>query len=763
MSFINADDRLIYLKDEKSKYIFVNTAFEDFCQKSLCEITGPNGSDLADNELADIWGKRDLDVLRDKTPFVGETEWRNRVYRENRFPVELPNGYYGVGAYIEDITEISNSKQEQEKTLLRNSLLVDILTKTFDSTQEQLDYVLNESLELTESKFGYIYLYDEKTEVFTLNSWSKDVMDECMIMKKQTKYQLEKTGIWGEAVRQRKPIIDNDFRKPNALKKGYPEGHVILAKYMTIPVVIDGEIVAVVGLANKEDDYDDNDIYQVTALMTGVWNAKERREREIELEKANIELKENKDKLQLLLDSTAEAVYGIDNNGNCTFCNAGFLKMMGYNHQGELIGKNMHFQIHHSHKDGTPMPTNECRIFQAFIAGEGTYVDDEVLWRRDGTCFEAQYSSYPQYRDGKIIGAVVTFTDITERKKAENEIRYLSYHDPLTGLYNRMFFQEELKRIDVQRNLPISIIVGDVNGLKLTNDVFGHIAGDILLKTASAVFKRVCRGDDIIARMGGDEFIILLPKTTIKEAKGIIHRIKNEFSKENITAITGSISMGCDAKVSVDQDIVEAIKNAEDKMYLEKALNRKNVSNTFLNTITERLHAKSPREKEHSRNVSELSRKIGEALDLPDEEIRKLKEVGFLHNIGKIVLDESMLEETDPLADLETKKGKQHSVVGYRILNSFDDTVDLAEYVLAHHENWDGSGYPKGLRGEEIPKLARIIKVAGSFDLMTNRLRENAMNEEDAIKEIMKQAGTKFDPDIVRILPKIVLRGDDIL
>jgi len=104
---------------------------------------------------------------------------------------------------------------------------------------------------------------------------------------------------------------------------------------------------------------DDNDIYQVTALMTGVWNAKERREREIELEKANIELKENKDKLQLLLDSTAEAVYGIDNNGNCTFCNAGFLKMMGYNHQGELIGKNMHFQIHHSHKDGLLcLPTN---------------------------------------------------------------------------------------------------------------------------------------------------------------------------------------------------------------------------------------------------------------------------------------------------------------------------------------------------------------------------------------------------------------------
>ena len=110
------------------------------------------------------------------------------------------------------------------------------------------------------------------------------------------------------------------------------------------------------------------------------------------------------------------------------------------------------------------------------------HAKDEVFWRADGTSFAAEYYSYPQLKDGKVIGAVVTFMDITERKKAEEKIRYISFHDSLTGLYNRTFFEEELKRLDTERNLPISIIMGDMNGLKLTNDIFGHTAGDMLLK-----------------------------------------------------------------------------------------------------------------------------------------------------------------------------------------------------------------------------------------------------------------------------------------
>ena len=144
-------------------------------------------------------------------------------------------------------------------------------------------------------------------------------------------------------------------------------------------------------------------------------------------------------------------------------------------------------------------------------------------------------------------------------------------------------------------------------------------------------------------------------------------------------------------------------------------------------------------------------------MNLPDDEIRKLKEAGFLHDIGKIALGRKILKEIDTLTNQTSKQFQQHPVVGYRILNSFDNTLDLAIYVLAHHENWDGSGYPKGLRREEIPMLARILRIAGCFDSMTNKLRDNPISKKDAIREIQKQSGIKFDPKIVQALARVTL------
>lgn len=472
----------------------------------------------------------------------------------------------------------------------------------------------------------------------------------------------------------------------------------------------------------------------------------------LEKEKVNIKLKENQEKLQLILNSTAEAIYGMDIDGNCTFCNTSFLKLLGYNTSEELIGKNVHYQIHHSYKNGTPMSYEDCKIVRSLKLGEGAHEDDEVFWRSDGTSFDVEYNSYPQFKDGILTGAVVTFRDITERKKANEKIKYLSYHDSLTGLYNRMFFDEELKRLDNERNLPISIIMGDANGLKLTNDIFGHTTGDTLLKKVAETFKRVCRADDIISRTGGDEFIVLLPKTEAHDAEKIINRIKTELSKEQVLAIKGSISMGSYTKVSPEEDIYSIIDEAEEVMYYDKTLNRKTINTNLIKTIIETLHKNSPREEMHSKNVSELSVKIGEALKLSNEDIRILKDASYLHDIGKIVLDNEILNKKYyDLLEQDHKKLKQHSVVGYRILNSFDETLSLAEPVLSHHENWDGSGFPKGLEGNDIPRLSRIIAVAESYDSLTNHKDNNKMNKDDALNEIKKQSGLKLDPTIVEV------------
>ncbi|MHC1759470.1 MAG: diguanylate cyclase [Negativicutes bacterium] len=473
------------------------------------------------------------------------------------------------------------------------------------------------------------------------------------------------------------------------------------------------------------------------------------KERTAQHEAANNALEASKDQLRLILDSTAEAIYGIDLNGNCTFCNASCIKILGYNSQEELLGQNMHWKIHHSHRDGAVFPLEECKIFRAFMDGKGTHVDDEVLWRADGTYFEAEYFSYPQYKNGEIVGAVITFMDIRERKQADEEIRYLSYHDALTGLYNRMFYEEELKRMDTAKNLPISMIVGDVNGLKLTNDIFGHAAGDELLVKVAETLKAVCRTDDVVARVGGDEFVVLLPRTTAEDAAKVMTRIKNMLSTGQVTAIRGSLSMGVDTKLRVDQDIMDIMKDAEDKMYLDKTINRKSINASQIQKIIETLHRRSPAEEKHSYAVSDLCQKIGKAMGLQDEEIKRLKDAAFVHDIGKVVMDDKMINSEAALTEQEEKDLQTHTVVGFRILNSFDDMMDLADSVLAHHEMWDGSGYPKQLKGEEIPKLARILAVAEAYAEMIQGIDQEASSKEEALLEIKKQAGKKFDPHIV--------------
>jgi len=179
---------------------------------------------------------------------------------------------------IRDVTEQKRAERELLRNEARLLSLVSILQHESTTVQDFVDYALNEAIALTESRIGYIYFYDEERREFTLNTWSRDVMKECTIQEAQTVYRLEKTGIWGEAVRQRRPIVVNDFAAPHPLKKGYPEGHAALRKYATVPVLSAGRIVAVVGVANKETDYTDTDVLQLTLLMDSVWKEVERKQ-----------------------------------------------------------------------------------------------------------------------------------------------------------------------------------------------------------------------------------------------------------------------------------------------------------------------------------------------------------------------------------------------------------------------------------------------------------------------------------------------------
>ncbi|NCB41903.1 MAG: diguanylate cyclase [Clostridia bacterium] len=359
---------------------------------------------------------------------------------------------------------------------------------------------------------------------------------------------------------------------------------------------------------------------------------------------------------------------------------------------------------------------------------------------------------------GEIEEVVISFIDITERKNAEQIMINLSYYDQLTGLYNRRFYEEELKRLDKERNLPIALIMLDVNGLKLTNDAFGHQAGDVLLKKIAELLKNECRSDEIISRIGGDEFVILLPKTDAETAKKLIQRISIAMNKEQIQNSLLSLSIGFAVKDSILKQFYDTFKEAEDDMYRHKLTESTSFRSKSIEVIMNSLYEKSSREMNHSKRVSYLCEQIASNLNFNEEEIRECRVAGLVHDIGKMGVSNTILDKDGKLTNEEWAEMKKHSEMGYRILSSVIEFSEIAEYVLSHQERWDGKGYPQGLKGEQIPTQSRIIAVADAFDAMTvDRTYRKNMNEVEAIQEIRKCAGTQFDPSIAKIFVEKVL------
>ncbi|MBS4008934.1 MAG: diguanylate cyclase [Clostridium sp.] len=349
-------------------------------------------------------------------------------------------------------------------------------------------------------------------------------------------------------------------------------------------------------------------------------------------------------------------------------------------------------------------------------------------------------------------------TDISEMKEKQKRIEFLSYHDHLTGLYNRRFFEEELRRLDTARNLPLTVVMADVNGLKLINDAFGHTAGDLLLATVAKILKREARADDIIARMGGDEFLLLLPKTDSSAAKKMTKRIKAVTDEQKVMYLDVSVSFGWATKERTETDINEIIKMAEDFMYQKKLFESASRRSDAVKSILNTLHLKSLREEEHSKRVSKLCEAVGKAYDLSEEEIKEFGAAGELHDIGKIIIDEVILNKADKLTVAEWEVIKRHPEAGLRLLTSALEFQTIAEYAFAHHERWDGSGYPRGLKGEEILWEARVMAVADAYDAMTcERPYRPALSEEEAVNEIKSNAGTQFDPIIAKVFVEKVL------
>lgn len=403
--------------------------------------------------------------------------------------------------------------------------------------------------------------------------------------------------------------------------------------------------------------------------------------------------------------------------------------------------------------------------FDRALAGD-SYSSDLVFYNdKFSRIYWKNFYSPVKSKEGNIIGLTCFGLNITEQKKAEEEILELTYHDVLTGLNNRTFYTEELKRLDTVDYLPLSVITGDINGLKLVNDAFGHAEGDKYLIEISKILKLGARQDDVLARIGGDEFCILLPKTDAQGAQFVVDRIR-EICEQYISiskkeAYYASISLGHATKVKAEETFDKVFRVAEENMYRRKMLDYKSQHSSIIASIKTTMVEKSNETEAHAERMAELSKKLGYALGLTEKEIDELELLSTLHDIGKVSVDDRILTKCGKLTEDEWREIKRHPEVGFRITQTVPELKHISEYILCHHERWDGQGYPQGLSGESIPLLSRILALVDSYDAMTNdRVYRKAMSKEAAIFEVRKNSGTQFDPIISEIFTEYVLEQD---
>lgn len=382
--------------------------------------------------------------------------------------------------------------------------------------------------------------------------------------------------------------------------------------------------------------------------------------------------------------------------------------------------------------------------------------------RPDGELRWVRARSYPvRNSSGAIVRHAGIAVDITERKTAEEELLFMSRHDQLTRLYSRFHFEQLISEPLQADTLPLCVIMADLNGLKMVNDSHGTYFGDEMLKTAALIIRQACRDEDIIARWGGDEFAVLMRKSTLKDAEALIKRIAKSCKGQFLEDIPLSMTMGVACKTEATGDLFLILREAENNLARQKLTEARSAKHAVLQALLKTLAAKSFETEAHTRRMQQVARAIGEKVNLAEADLSRLNLLINLHDIGKINIAEAILTKKGPLSDDEWQSIKTHPEVGYRIARATDEFAHVAEDILSHHERWDGSGYPRGLKGEEIPLLSRITAIADAYEVMSNgRPYKVKLSKAEIKAELEKCAGKQFDPQLAELFLAI-LEGEE--
>lgn len=361
----------------------------------------------------------------------------------------------------------------------------------------------------------------------------------------------------------------------------------------------------------------------------------------------------------------------------------------------------------------------------------------------------------PIYNEvGRIISYEGIARDITESKKVETQLKYLSQHDVLTDLGNRLYFEEEMRNLENEEYTFLGIIVCDIDGLKIINDTFGHAYGDLLIKTAADILKRIFEQDGRIARIGGDEFAVILTDYDEELMEKTCYALYEEMARQNISKTELPVNMSVGFATSKGKAVLpqDLFREADNKMYSEKMKNRSISHLSIINAMKKLLLAKDFGEEGHIQFMQKVVNEMGVILKLLPQQMEKLDKLARYHDIGKVGIKDSIIFKRGPLNWEETMEMRRHCEIGYRIAQFSNEMAPIAELILKHHEWWDGNGYPFRIKGKNIPLECRILALADAYEgMISDRPYRKALSSTDALKEIEESGGVQFDPELIDV------------
>jgi len=459
-----------------------------------------------------------------------------------------------------------------------------------------------------------------------------------------------------------------------------------------------------------------------------------------------------KSHFQSIFENTKDAMAFFDTEERVFNINSQFTSMFGFE-LSEVRGLNINLAVDPEKKD----PEHGYR---RILRGENMEME-AVCRTKQARPIHVLLKGGPVQVDGQIVGGYAIYSDISDRKHVEERLKYLSLHDQLTGIYNRAYFENELLRLAKSREHPITIICFDVDGLKMVNDTLGHEHGDRLLKLSAKLLQDSLRESDVLARTGGDEFVALLRRTSRQDGLKIVERIRARIKAYNQKGkpdqIPLSISVGFACGEDEADDLAEVFREADDLMYRDKLSKDVTVRALIMRALISSMEERDFISRGHAHTVEDLCRRLGKKVQLSEKQISNLALLAQVHDLGNVGIPDHILFKPGPLTDEEWEVMRTHPEKGYRIASSNPVLAEIAGLILRHHERWDSSGYPLGLKKKEIPIECRILAIVDAFDAMTSdRPYRKALSVSEAGRELRKAAGIQFDPDLVEVFLEIV-------